>query len=238
MWPQLEPAHPQPELRHDGGQAPEADSAPGLDTQERGRGRHWGAHLPSRTDGSSQGTWSIGNIWMSEWKEGKRETKVISIKLMFRVTLRPPWSFPLPATSGACTSCTGAGSRQTPSRPCRCRIRGNTRRETNTKGITVLWIWVLRAGPPGSRKNVAVVLVIRIDLGKHSHSIKSKKYALNPIRLMTSSCFVVIFFLLRVNERTYFWSKCVEIKTASLRGDKFLLIRHHRPKIFFYVLHF
>ena len=95
---------------------------------------------------------------------------------MLRVILMTPRSLPLPVTPGACIRCREAGNRLTPSRPCLCLIRENTRRETNTKGITVLWIWVLRAGPPpGIRKNVAVVLVIRIDLGKHSHSIKSKK---------------------------------------------------------------
>ena len=51
------------------------------------------------------------------------------------------------------------------------RIRENSRRVTNTKVITVLWIW----GWDLKERNEAAVLVI-IDHGKLSHFIiKSKK---------------------------------------------------------------
>ena len=152
-----------------------------------------------------------------------------------------PRSFPPRNTSGAFTRCIKVVTRQTPSPPSLCRIRGNTKRETNTKGITVLWISVLRAGPRGSRKNVAVVLVIQIDLGKHSHLIKSEK----KICSITENRIIIYIFMLCIfpplllcQWTNVFWNKmCRDQHCVITGGDKFLLIRHHGPKIFFYVLH-
>ena len=133
-----------------------------------------------------------------------RNIKIKLINPIFRVTVMTPRSFPPRNTSGAFTRCIKVVTRQTPSPPSLCRIRGNTKRETNTKGITVLWISVLRAGPRGSRKNVAVVLVIQIDLGKHSHLIKSeRKYSLNHSESYYLHFYVVYFHSspLSMNER-------------------------------------
>lgn len=77
----------------------------------------------------------IQDAMHTEKKLRKRENKS---HLHGRVIVRSPRSFPRRSTSGVFTRCTKVVTRQTPSRPFRCRIRGNTRRETNTKGITVL----------------------------------------------------------------------------------------------------